>query len=103
MPDKKFFAEGGVKPGRMLKASTQVASRLLRDKMWAIFSQGIALTNTLYDHFIFSQPVPKKETGDSALKLYKVIRDTLGAILNDWKHFRKGFYRIFLIRLMQFS
>ena len=80
LPDKNFFAEGGVKPGRMLKASTQVASRLLRDKMWAIFSQGIALTNTLYDHFIFSQPVPKKETGDSALKLYKVIRDTLGAI-----------------------
>jgi len=66
-------AEGGVKPGKMLKASTQAASRLLRDKMWAIFSQGIALTSSLYDHFIFSQPVPKKETGDSALKLYKEL------------------------------
>ena len=57
----------------MLKATTQVAGRLLRDKMWSIFNHGIAITNTLYNHFIFSHPVPKRETGDSALKLYKEL------------------------------
>jgi len=77
----------GFKPGRMLKACTQVASRLLRDKMWAIFTQGIALTSTLYSHFIFSHPVPKKETGDSALKLYKVVRKLLGIILSNVRIF----------------
>ena len=95
MQDKNFFAEGGVKPGRMLKASTQAASRLLRDKMWAIFSQGIALTNTLYDHFIFSQPVPKKETGDSALKLYKVNQGALKICMEHFPYSR--FTKVLLI------
>ena len=57
----------------MLKASTQVCLRMIKDKMWAIFTQGVTLSNTLFNHFIFSHPVPKKDLADSALKVYKEL------------------------------
>ena len=62
-----------MKPGKMLKATTQITVRLIRDKMWAIFNHGITLTNSLFNHFIFSHTVPKKELGESSLKLYKEL------------------------------
>lgn len=61
------------KPVKVLKASSQVAVRLIRDKMWAIFSHGVSLTNTLYSHFVFSHPVAKKEVGNSSLAIYKEL------------------------------
>ena len=65
--------EHEMKPGKMLKGTTQIVTRLIRDKMWAIFNHGITITNTLYNHFIFSHTVPKKELGESCLKLYKEL------------------------------
>ena len=64
---------GDFKPGKMLKASTQIGVRLIRDKMWAIFTQGISLTNSLFNHFIFSFPVPKQLLGDCSVKFYKEL------------------------------
>ena len=62
-----------LKAGKMLRATTQITVRLIRDKMWAIFNHGITLTNSLFNHFVFSHTVPKKELGESSLKLYKEL------------------------------
>ena len=62
-----------IKPGKMLRATTLIAVRMIRDKMWAIFTQGVSLVNTLFDHFLFSHPVPRKEVADSSVKFYNEL------------------------------
>lgn len=57
----------------MLKATTQITARLIKDKVWAVFGEGVALTNTMYTNYIFSHPVSKKELGDSSLKIYREL------------------------------
>lgn len=63
----------GFKPGKMFKASVQVAIRLIRDKMWAVFTQGISMANSLFNHFIFNHPVPKQIYGEGSIKVYKEL------------------------------
>lgn len=62
-----------VKAGKMLKATTQITARLIKDKVWVVFSEGVTLTNTMYNNFIFSHPVSKKELGDSSVKIYREL------------------------------
>jgi hypothetical protein len=68
-----YISNDFVKPGKMLKGTSQIATRLIRDKMWAIFLQGITVSNMMYTHFIFTHSASKKELGDSSLKIYKEL------------------------------
>ena len=61
------------KPAQMLKGTTQITARLIRDKVWAVFGHGVALTNTLYGNFIFAHPLPRKELAISVEKLQKEL------------------------------
>ena len=57
----------------MLKASTQIISRFIRDKVWAIFCEGVNLTNMIYDHFIINHAVPSQKLGDSSVQIYREL------------------------------
>ena len=61
------------KPAQMLRGTTQIIARLIRDNVWAVFSHGIAMTNTIYENFIFSHPLPRKELAGSVQKLQKEL------------------------------
>ena len=61
------------KPAQVLKGTTQIIARLIRDKVWAIFGHGVALTNSIYEHFIFAHPLPQKELASSVEKLQKEL------------------------------
>lgn len=80
-------SQSEIKPNKMLRAVTKVAVRLIKDKMWAIFTQAILLTNAIFQHFIFAYPVPKKEVGDSSVKIYKGIHKLRGPNLNNFLQF----------------
>ena len=54
-----------LKPGRVVRGTTQILVRLIRDKVWSILVQAVSLTNVLFDHFIFVNTVAKKEIKDS--------------------------------------
>jgi len=56
-----------MKPGRVVRGTTQILIRLIRDKVWAVFCQGISITNILYGHFVYANPVAKKELSDSGI------------------------------------
>jgi hypothetical protein len=56
-----------MKPGKVVRGITQILLRLIRDKVWSIFSQAVSITNTLYGHFVYVNPVAKKELNDSGL------------------------------------
>ncbi len=56
-----------MKPGRVVRGTTQILIRLIRDKVWAIFCQGVSITNILYGHFVYANPVAKKELSDSGI------------------------------------
>ena len=44
--------ESQFKPAQMLRGTTQIIVRLIRDKVWAIFGHGVALTTSIYENFI---------------------------------------------------
>ena len=54
-----------MKAGKVVRGTTQILIRLIRDKVWSIFCQAVSITNTLYGHFVFVNPVAKKELSDS--------------------------------------
>ena len=62
-----------LKPGQMLRGSTQIITRLIRDKVLSIFGHGVELTNRLYETFIFKHPVPNKELVISVEKILKEL------------------------------
>ena len=62
-----------LKPGQMLRGTTQIITRLIRDKVWSIFGHGVELTNRLYETFIFKHPVPNKELVISVEKILKEL------------------------------
>ena len=66
-------SDSSFKPSQMLRGTTQIAARLIRDKIWAVFGHGITITNTLYGNFIFAHPLPRKELANSVEKLQKEL------------------------------
>ena len=54
-----------MKAGKVVRGTTQILIRLIKDKVWSIFCQAVSITNTLYGHFVFVNPVAKKELSDS--------------------------------------
>lgn len=66
-------SESEFKPGMMLRGSSQIAARLIRDKVWTVFSHGIAITNTLLGHFVFAHPSPKKELSAAVMRIQKEL------------------------------
>ena len=65
--------ESQFKPAQMLRGTTQIITRLIRDKVWAIFGHGVALTTSIYENFIFAYPLPRKELAISVEKIQKEL------------------------------
>ena len=61
------------KPTTMLRGTSEIAARLIRDKMWPIFNQGVNIALKLYDHFVYAHPVPKKELASSVQATQKEL------------------------------
>ena len=65
--------ESQFKPAQMLRGTTQIIVRLIRDNVWAIFGHGVALTTSIYENFIFAYPLPRKELAISVEKIQKEL------------------------------
>jgi hypothetical protein len=59
-----------LKPGRVVRGTTQILVRLIKDKVWSIFCAAVSIVNVLYGHFVFVNPVAKKELSESGNFLF---------------------------------
>jgi hypothetical protein len=59
-----------LKPGRVVRGTTQILVRLIKDKVWSIFCAAVSIANVLYGHFVFVNPVAKKELSESGNFLF---------------------------------
>lgn len=58
-------------PGKVVRGSVQLLVRIIRDKVWSIFSFSTTISNILFDKFVFENSVPKKDLADAVSKAFK--------------------------------
>jgi len=62
-----------MKSAKVLRGATEILIRLIKDKVWAVYCQGISICNLLFGQFINSNSVGKKEVNESATKVFKEL------------------------------
>ncbi|XP_059087366.1 centrosomal protein of 104 kDa-like [Tigriopus californicus] len=62
-----------LKPAKMMRGTTQIVVRMIKDKVWAIFTVGCNITEILFGSFLVEYKLSKKEIEASTSKVYKEL------------------------------
>jgi hypothetical protein len=67
----------------VVRGTTQILVRLIKDKVWSIFCAAVSIANVLYGHFVFVNPVAKKELSESG-EFLSVCLSAFKSFLSFW-------------------